>query len=94
MILLLSGAAGFFLMGANYALYGVAASYYPCNVAASAQAPASRSAASARSSARVLAGVLLGGGTTATNVMHYMAPAAAIAAIAVFALSFRPKPEH
>lgn len=29
MILWLSAAAGFFLMGANYSLYGVAASYYP-----------------------------------------------------------------
>ena len=29
MILLLSGVLGFFLLGANYALYGIAGSYYP-----------------------------------------------------------------
>ena len=31
-LLALSAAAGFLLLGANYALYGVAAQYYPTNI--------------------------------------------------------------
>ena len=38
----------------------------------------------------LLAGLMMGGGTSATGVVHYMIPVAAIAAVAVFALSFRP----
>ena len=41
-----------------------------------------------------VAGVLLAGGTTASNVFMYMAPVAALAGIAVFALGFvRPAEE-
>ena len=41
----------------------------------------------------MLAGVLLGGGATATNVVQYMAPIAAVAGVAVVILSFIPRAE-
>ena len=87
-IITLSGVAGFFLLGANYALYGVAPSYYP---------PAMRGTGSGASVAvgrvgsilgPLAAGFLLQGGSSATNVVQYMAPVAAVAGIAVFLLSF------
>jgi AAHS family 3-hydroxyphenylpropionic acid transporter len=41
----------------------------------------------------MLAGVMLGGGATATNVVQYMAPIAAVAGVAVVVLSFFPRAE-
>lgn len=88
-IVALSGAVGFCLLGANYALYGVAPVYYP---------PAMRGTGSGASIAvgrtgsimgPLLAGWMLGSGTSASGVVTYMIPVAAVAAIAVFALSFR-----
>ena len=93
-ILLWSAAAGFFLMGANYALYGVAASYYPNEIRGTG---AGASVAVGRVGAIVgpyLAGALLSGGMTASNVVLYMAPVAAVAGIAVFALGFVRPPEE
>jgi AAHS family 3-hydroxyphenylpropionic acid transporter len=87
-IIVWSGVAGFFLLGANYALYGVAPSYYP---------PAMRGTGSGASVAvgrvgsilgPLAAGFLLQGGSSATNVVQYMAPVAAVAGIAVCLLSF------
>lgn len=93
-ILVLSGAAGFFLLGANYALYGVAPMFY---------GPAIRGTGSGASIAvgrigaiagPALAGVLLSSGLSASGVVGYMIPVAAVAGIAVFALSFcRRNPE-
>jgi MFS transporter, AAHS family, 3-hydroxyphenylpropionic acid transporter len=88
LVLLLSGAAGFFLMGANYSLYGVAASYYPQDVRG---VGSGASVAVGRIGAifgPLLAGVLLSGGGNTSTVMQYLAPMAALAGIAVFALSF------
>lgn len=89
--LALSGAAGFFLLGANYALYGVAASYYPQSMRGTGSGAAVAMGRLGSIAGPLLAGILLGGGMTATGVVHYMAPVAAVAAIAVFALSFRPR---
>ncbi|MGH8175768.1 MAG: 3-(3-hydroxy-phenyl)propionate transporter MhpT [Steroidobacter sp.] len=91
-ILVLSGAAGFFLLGANYALYGVAASYYPTSVRGTGSGASVAIGRVGSIVGPVLAGILLGGGMSATNVVQYMAPVAAVAAIAVFALSFCPRP--
>jgi len=41
----------------------------------------------------MMAGVMLGGGATATNVVQYMAPIAAVAGVAVVILSFFPRAE-
>ena len=87
-IVFFSGAAGFFLMGANYSLYGVAAAYYPQHVRGTGSGA---SVAVGRVGAVVgpmLAGTLLSQGLTATQVILAMVPAAAIAGVSVFLLSF------
>jgi MFS transporter, AAHS family, 3-hydroxyphenylpropionic acid transporter len=89
--LILSGAAGFFLLGANYALYGVAAAYYPQSMRGTGCGASVAMGRVGSIIGPLLAGVLLGGGMTAAGVVRYMAPFAAIAAAAVFALSFRPR---
>lgn len=87
-ILVWSGAAGFFLMGANYALYGVAASYYPSAMRGTGSGASIAVGRVGSIVGPYLAGVLLAGGTTAANVVLYMAPVAAVAGVAVFALGF------
>jgi MFS transporter, AAHS family, 3-hydroxyphenylpropionic acid transporter len=92
MILFLSGTAGFFLMGANYSLYGVAASYYPQEVRGTGSGASVAVGRIGSIIGPVLAGLLLGSGLSATNVVQYMAPVAAVAAIAVFALGSFKRP--
>jgi AAHS family 3-hydroxyphenylpropionic acid transporter len=93
-ILLYSAAAGFFLMGANYALYGVAASYYPTAMRGTGSGASIAVGRLGSIAGPYLAGVLLAGGTTAAQVVLYMAPVAAVAGVAVFALGFmRPAKE-
>jgi len=87
-ILLCSALAGFFLMGANYALYGVAAAYYPQEMRGTGSGASVAVGRVGSIVGPLLAGMLLGGGTTAANVVLYMAPVAAVAAAAVFALGF------
>lgn len=91
MILILSGAAGFFLLGTNYALYGVAAAYYPQAIRGTGSGAVVAVGRIGSIAGPLLAGALLGGGKSATEVVQYMAPVAAVAGIAVFALSFRPR---
>lgn len=92
MTLVLSGAAGFFLLGANYALYGVAATYYPQNVRGTGSGA---SVAVGRVGAIIgplLAGIMLGSGTSASGVVQYMVPVAVLAGAAVVGLSFFRRP--
>lgn len=87
-ILILSGAAGFFLLGANYALYGVAPVFYDSGIRGTGSGA---SIAVGRIGAIVgpaLAGMLLSSGLPASGVVAYMIPVAAVAGLAVFALSF------
>lgn len=93
MILFLSGALGFFLLGANYALYGVAGSYYPLEMRGTGSGASVAMSRVGSILGPMLAGVLLGGGATATNVVQYMAPFAAAAGVAVVILSFFPRAE-
>jgi MFS transporter, AAHS family, 3-hydroxyphenylpropionic acid transporter len=88
LILLLSGAAGFFLLGANYALYGVAPAYYPAEVRGTGSGASVAIGRVGSIIGPLLAGVLLGGGTSAAGVVAYLLPVAAVAGIAVFILSF------
>jgi AAHS family 3-hydroxyphenylpropionic acid transporter len=92
-ILFLSGALGFFLLGANYALYGVAGSYYPLEMRGTGSGASVALSRVGSIVGPMLAGVLLGGGATATNVVQYMTPFAAIAGVAVVILSFFPRAE-
>jgi AAHS family 3-hydroxyphenylpropionic acid transporter len=88
----LSGAAGFFLLGANYALYGVAAMYYPQDIRGTGSGASVAVGRIGSIFGPLLAGILLGGGTSASGVVQYMVPVAAIAGAAVFALSFCRRP--
>jgi AAHS family 3-hydroxyphenylpropionic acid transporter len=87
-ILLFSGAAGFFLMGANYSLYGVAAAYYPQAVRGTGSGASVAVGRIGSVVGPLLAGMLLSQGLTATQVILVMVPAAAIAGASVFLLSF------
>lgn len=88
MIITLSGVAGFFLLGANYALYGVAPSYYPTAVRGTGSGASVAVGRVGSVLGPLAAGIMLAGGSSAMNVVQYMAPVAAVAGIAVFALSF------
>lgn len=90
--LFLSGAAGFFLLGANYALYGVAATYYPTNVRGTGSGASIAVGRVGSIIGPLLAGILLGGGTSASGVVQYMMPVAALAGVAVLGLSFFRRP--
>jgi AAHS family 3-hydroxyphenylpropionic acid transporter len=88
LILALSGAVGFFLLGANYALYGAAAAYYP-------QAMRGRGSGASVAWGRLGAvagplagGYLLAGGASSDAVMRTMIPFAILAGVALLALSF------
>lgn len=83
-----SGLSGFLLLGANYAMYGIAAAYYPMRMRGTGSGA---SVAVGRIGSIVgpwLAGQLLTSGMSSAQVIAYMAPLAAIAGIAVFVLSF------
>jgi MFS transporter, AAHS family, 3-hydroxyphenylpropionic acid transporter len=93
MIVFLSGMVGFFLLGANYALYGVAATYYPLEMRGTGSGASVAVSRVGSIVGPLLGGVLLSGGATATNVVQYMAPIAAVAGVAVVILSFFPRAE-
>jgi AAHS family 3-hydroxyphenylpropionic acid transporter len=94
LILLFSGAAGFFLMGANYSLYGVAAPYYPKSMRGTGSGASVAVGRIGSILGPMLAGWLLKGGASTTTIMQYLAPMAALAGIAVVALSFFKKAEE
>ena len=86
-IIALSGVAGFFLLGANYALYGVAPAYYPIAMRGTGSGASVAVGRVGSILGPAVAGTLLAGGTTATDLVQYLAPVAAVAGFAVFALS-------
>jgi MFS transporter, AAHS family, 3-hydroxyphenylpropionic acid transporter len=88
--ILVSGAVGFFLLGANYALYGVAAKYYPGPIRGTGSGASVAIGRVGSILGPMLAGLLMSGGASATSVLRYMIPVAAVAGVAVLALSFRP----
>jgi AAHS family 3-hydroxyphenylpropionic acid transporter len=92
LIVALSGAAGIFLMGANYSLYGVAASYYPAAMRGTGSGAAIAVGRVGAIIGPLLPGLLLSSGASVGQVIYLMAPAAAIAGAAVFALGFYKPP--
>ncbi|HYJ42801.1 MAG TPA: MFS transporter [Steroidobacteraceae bacterium] len=88
MIIAYSGIAGFLLLGANYALYGVAPSYYPTIMRGTGSGASVGVGRVGSILGPLAAGIMLSGGQSAVDVVQYMAPVAAVAGIAVFALSF------
>jgi AAHS family 3-hydroxyphenylpropionic acid transporter len=87
---ILSAAVGFFLLGANYALYGIAPIYYPGAMRGTGSGASVAVGRIGSIMGPLLAGVMMSSGASASGVVRYMVPVAAIAAVAVFALSFRP----
>jgi AAHS family 3-hydroxyphenylpropionic acid transporter len=87
-VIALSGAVGFFLLGANYALYGVAPGYYPREIRGTGSGASIAVGRVGSIAGPLMAGLLMGGGTSATGVVQYMIPVAAVSLVAVFALSF------
>ena len=88
MIIAYSGVAGFFLLGANYALYGVVPSYYPTPMRATGSGASVAVSRVGSTLGPLTAGLLLSGGQSAGQVVQYMAPVAAVAGLSVLALSF------
>src|SRR5688572_12245580 len=88
MVILLSAAAGFFLLGANYALYGVAPAYYPTAMRGTGSGASVAVGRVGSVLGPLVAGIMLAGGSSAMNVVQYMAPVAAVAGLAVCVLSF------
>jgi AAHS family 3-hydroxyphenylpropionic acid transporter len=86
---ILSAAVGFFLLGANYALYGVAPTYYPGPMRGTGSGASVAVGRVGSILGPLLAGIMMSGGTSAAGVVYYMVPVAALAAVAVFVLSFR-----
>jgi MFS transporter, AAHS family, 3-hydroxyphenylpropionic acid transporter len=87
-VLICSAGAGFFLLGANYALYGVAAMYYPQRVRGTGSGASIAIGRVGSIIGPLAAGLLLSGGTSADALVFYLIPVAAIAGLAVFALGF------
>jgi AAHS family 3-hydroxyphenylpropionic acid transporter len=88
MILLLSGAVGFFLLGANYALYGVAAAYYPQIMRGRGSGASVAWGRLGAVAGPLAGGYLLAGGATSGAVVQTMIPFAVLAGVALLALSF------
>jgi AAHS family 3-hydroxyphenylpropionic acid transporter len=93
MIIAYSGLAGFLLLGANYALYGVAPSYYPAPMRGTGSGASVGVSRVGSILGPYTAGFMLSGGHTAVDVVQYMAPVAAVAGVAVLLVSFFPR-EH
>jgi AAHS family 3-hydroxyphenylpropionic acid transporter len=91
-ILLLSGAAGFLLIGAQFALYGAAASYYPTVMRGRGSGAAIAWGRLGSVAGPLAGGYLLAGGASAGGVVLALAPAAILAGVAVFVLSFAGTP--
>lgn len=89
-VLWISGVIGFFLMGANYALYGVAASHYPTAIRGTGSGVAVGVGRFGSVVGPLVPGLLMQAGMSANDVIVLMAPTTAVAGLAVFALSFFP----
>ena len=88
-VLLYSGVAGFFLLGAQYSLYGVAAAYYPAAVRGVGAGFAVAVGRTGAILGPIAAGEMLSGGMDTNQTIMALAPLAAIAGTAVVLLSFR-----
>jgi MFS transporter, AAHS family, 3-hydroxyphenylpropionic acid transporter len=88
MIVTLSGVAGFFLLGANYALYGVVPSYYPAAMRGTGAGASVAVGRVGSIAGPFVPGLLLESGTSAVQLIQYLVPVAAVAGLAVFVLSF------
>lgn len=91
-LMLLSGALGFTLLGANYALYGAASSYYPRAVRGRGSGASVAWGRMGSVVGPLVGGSLLQGGANSSGVVMAMAPFAIFALISVLAVSIVAKP--
>ena len=89
-ILVLVGLVGFTLMGANYALFGVAAAQYPLAGRGTGSGAAIGVGRVGSIVGPLLAGLLLGGGMSANGVITVLIPGAVLAGLAVLCLRSQP----
>jgi len=87
-VLILGFLAGFCLLGAQYALYGIAAGYYPSAGRAAGAGLAISVGRLGSIAGPVLAGAMLGAGASVDEVLRIMIPIAAVAGLSTLALSF------
>lgn len=88
-ILTFAGLAGFFILGAQYALYGVSTAYYPAPVRGVGSGFAVAVGRVGAILGPIVAGMLLSHGFDANQTILALAPLAAIAGVAVFLLSLQ-----
>ena len=91
-MLVLSGAAGFCVLGANFALYGLAPTYYSPDTRGTGSGASIAVGRVGSIAGPLLAGLLLGGGISASGVVGYLVPMALVAGAGAFALSFCRRP--
>jgi AAHS family 3-hydroxyphenylpropionic acid transporter len=84
----LSALTGLVLLGANYAMYGIAATYYATRIRGTGSGATVSVGRVGAIAGPLLAGQWLQQGSSATQVIGYMVPFAIVAALAVFMLSF------
>jgi AAHS family 3-hydroxyphenylpropionic acid transporter len=85
-VIVLSGAVGVCVLGATFALYGVAAGFYPAEIRGTGSGAAVSVGRLGSIVGPLMAGMLLGGGGTSQTVILSMVPAAAMAGLAAFYL--------
>lgn len=93
-VLVLSGSAGFLLLGAQYALYAVVPSLYPPQVRAAGAGAAVAVGRLGSIAGPLLAGELRNAGYSAGQVFGVMIPVVLAAAAGVFALSWLARPHQ
>ncbi|MFC3077400.1 MFS transporter [Phenylobacterium terrae] len=93
-VLVLSGVAGFLLLGAQYSLYAVIPSLYPPQVRAAGSGAAVAVGRLGSIAGPLVAGELRNAGYSAGQVFGVMIPVVLAAAAAVFALSWLAKPHE
>ena len=93
-ILVLSGLAGFLVLGAQYSLYAVAPALYPAEVRAWGAGAAVAVGRFGSIAGPLIAGELRHAGATAGEVFAAMTPVALTAGLAIMGLSWWVKPER
>jgi AAHS family 3-hydroxyphenylpropionic acid transporter len=87
-ILVLSAAVGFFLLGANYGLYGAGAAYYPGKMRGRGSGAAVAWGRLGAVAGPLIVGLQMQGGATPGEVVFAMIPYAAVAAVGVLLLTY------
>jgi AAHS family 3-hydroxyphenylpropionic acid transporter len=93
-ILILSGGIGFFLLGANYGLYGAGAAYYPGEMRGRGSGAAVAWGRLGAVAGPLIVGLQLQNGAQPAEVVYAMVPYAVVAGLGVLALTYLAKPRQ